>query len=430
MSSVIQVFEHSTLQVGGQFTSQHFDRLVLYNERHGNRYFEVGHQRIYFRNYVGVIQVGNLTLEILPKADRAPETQEQKDKWQNALVQMLRQAGYLRLTSISSARLKLRKTSLLDIYFETFLNEVDKLTHQGLARKYRSISGNIPALKGRILFPRHLAINLVHRERFYTERVVYDRNNPFNRILRVALRVLICISANPHLVALARNLELLFQGVEAVAITDETFERLVFNRNTERYRPAIQLARLIILNFNPDVRAGREDVLAILFDMNMLFERYVFAKLKQAQACNHNRHIEFKPQVSKRFWGAETMRKRIRPDIVAQIIIGGVRQRCVLDTKWKMPADGRPSDADLHQMHTYNIQFGAQRSLLVYPRVLAHRDVEGEFTAAEQPFADAKHVCGLLFIDLFKGNSLDANMGLRIMERMLTLSQNMHPERT
>ena len=284
MSNVIQVFEHTTLPVGGHLTSTRFDRLVQYNERHGNRFFAVGLNRIHFRNYVGVIQVGNLTIEILPKADKAPDSPAQKQKWQGALIEMLRQSGFIRVASMSDARLRLRSSSLLDIYFESFLAEVDELVHHGLVRKYRQICGNAPALKGRILFQQHLTKNVVHRERFFMAHVFYDRNNPFNQILRVALDVLVRVSSNPHLVALAHCLAILFQDVDSIVVTERTFTRLSYTRNTERYRRALQLARLIILNYSPDVRGGREDVLAILFDMNCLFERFVYAQLKQAEA--------------------------------------------------------------------------------------------------------------------------------------------------
>ena len=206
MSKVIQVFEHTTLPVGGQFTSAHFKCLVQYNERNSNRFFAVGLNRIHFRNYVGVIQVGSLTIEILPKADKAPDSPTEKQKWQGVLIEMLRQSGFIRVASMSDARLRLRYSSLLDIYFESFLAEIDELVHHGLVRKYRQTCGNIPTLKGRILFQRHLARNIVHRERFFTAHVFYDRNNPFNQILRIALDVLIRVSSNPLLLVLARSL--------------------------------------------------------------------------------------------------------------------------------------------------------------------------------------------------------------------------------
>jgi 5-methylcytosine-specific restriction enzyme subunit McrC len=419
MNNVIQVFEHTTLPVGEVFTHERFEGLVQYNERHGNRFFAVGFNRIHFRNYVGVIQVGSLTIEILPKADKISDSPAQKQKWQSALLEMLRQSGYIRMTSMSDARLRLRSSSLLDIYFESFLAEVDELLHHGLVRKYRQTCGNLPVLKGRILFHRQLAKNIVHRERFFTSYVFYDRNNPFNQILRVALDVLSRVSSNHHLVALARSLAILFEDVDGVLITERTFSRLHYTRNTERYRRAIQLARLIILNYSPDLCGGREDVLAILFDMNVLFERFVYVQLKRAETKQALRRISFKSQMSRRFWSADGMQKSIRPDVVARISTGPDYEHVVLDTKWKIPGGGKPGDTDLQQMHAYNVQFGARRSFLLYPRVGKQADIQGRFSQGEALKPSFDHKCGLVFLELFDGNKLRNDLGKEIVEMLI-----------
>jgi len=421
MNDIIQVFEHTTLSVRHPFTEAHFRRLVQYNERHGNRYFDVGLNRIHFRNYVGVIQVGNLTIEILPKADREPESNEQKMKWQGALIDMLRLVGFIRVASLSDARLRLRPSSLLDIYFESFLAQVEELVHHGLVRKYRQTCGNLPALKGRLLFQQHLSRNLVHREQFYTSHVFYDRNNPFNQILKVALNVLIRVSSSSHLAALAESLCIMFEDIDDINVTEKTFSRLRFTRNTERYRKAIQLARLIILNYMPDVRNGREDVLAILFDMNVLFERYIYAQLKWAEEKDTPRHITFKPQVSRRFWTAKGILKTIRPDIIAQVSTESGSKCIVLDTKWKIPYNGKPSDADLQQMHAYNIQFGACHSYLIYPKVNTMTDLEGRFFRGEALPQSYDHQCGMFFLELFDKDRLRRNLGQDIIERITCL---------
>ena len=415
MSKRIQVFEHSTLPTGKDFTDSHFQCLVRHNERNGNRFFAVGLNRIHFRNYVGVIQVGNLTIEILPKADRDPDSDTMKKKWQSALIEMLRQSGYIRVESMSDARLRLRSSSLLDIFFESFLAEVDDLVHHGLVRKYRQTCGNLPTLKGRILFQQHIAKNLVHRERFFTAHVLYDRNNTFNQILRIALNVLIQISSSPHLVGLARSLVDLFQDVGDIEVTERTFNHLPFNRNTEPYRRALQLARLIILNYCPDVCGGRENVLAILFDMNSLFERFVYAQLKREEVKQEPRRVAFKAQVSRRFWSAGGMQKSIRPDIIAQIGTGLDYERVVIDTKWKIPSDGKPGDTDLQQMHTYNVRFGARRSVLIYPKVGNIADVEGRFSKGEALSPSFDHNCGMVFIDLFDGDKLRRDLGKKLV---------------
>lgn len=420
MSNIIQVFEHTTLPVGGQFKPDYFKCLVRYNERHGNRFFTIGLNRIHFRNYVGVIQVGRLTIEILPKADKIPDSPEQKMKWQGALLEMLRRSGFIKVASISDAQLRLRSSSLLDIYFESFLAEVDELVHHGLVRKYRQTCGNLPALKGRILFQQHLTKNIVHRERFFSAYVFYDRNNIFNQILRVALDVLIHVSSNFHLTAFARSLATLFEDVEGVEITDQTFSRLHYTRNTERYRKALQLARLIILNYSPDVRGGREDVLAILFDMNTLFERFVYAQLKRAETKQELRRISFKAQVSRRFWHAHGKQKSIRPDIVAKINDGPNYERAVIDTKWKIPGNCKPSDADLQQMHAYNVQFGAQRSFLLYPKIDNQVNILGKYFKGEALQPSFDHNCDMVFVELFDGNKLRTDIGKEIIERILS----------
>lgn len=420
MGNRIQVFEHTSLSVKeAGFKDTHFRALVSYNERHGNRFFAVGLNRIHFRNYVGVIQVGNLTIEILPKADKDPGLEKAKDKWQRALIDMLRQAGFLRVESMSDAHLRLRSASLLDIFFESFLAEVDELVHHGLVRKYRQTSGNLYALKGRILFQQQATKNLVHQERFFTAHVLYVRDNPFNQILRAALGVLIRVSPNAHLVGLASGLNHLFEGFREIAVTDQTFERLPFTRNTERYRRALQLARLILLNYCPDVCGGRENVLAILFDMNALFERFVYAQLKREEAKQAPPKVSFKAQVRRRFWTAEGMQKTIRPDIIAQIGTGGSGEKVVMDTKWKIPSDGKPSDGDLQQMHAYNVQFGAQRSLLIYPKVGTEADVKGSFSKGEALSPSFDHNCGMVFLDLFEGEKLRQDLGKDVVTMLI-----------
>lgn len=399
----------------------HFRQLVKYNERHGNAFFAVGHNRIYFRNYVGVIQVGNLIIEILPKADNSPDNdQKAKDKWQRALVEMIRRSGLIRLTSLSDAMLRIHSASLLDIFFKSFLSEVEQLAHHGLVRKYRKNQDNLTTLKGRLLFQKQITLNLVHREKFYTEHVHYDRNNPFNQILGTALNILIRTSSNPHLTAQARNLALSFEDVDRIKAAEVTFTRLQYARNTERYRRAVQLARLIILNYCPDVRSGGEDVLAILFDMNELFERYVYTQLKRAEPLDAGQNVFFRAQVQQPFWRAERIRKHIRPDIIAEIGCGQEQKRIVIDTKWKIPRNGKPADADLHQMYAYNIQFGARQSLLLYPRTSGVCDVQGRFEKPVHLSEIGDTSCSMCFAELFdkEGRLLGEKMGNEIIDRL------------
>ena len=93
----------------------------------------------------------------------------------------------------------------------------------------------------------------------------------------------------------------------------------------------------------------------------------------------------------------------------------------MLDTKWKVPLGGHPDDADLRQMYAYNLQCGAIRSFLLYPRVDERTDIGGHF---EAPHHDEhlKHSCGMWFVNLFDGDRLRRDMGADILKRLLPAS--------
>ena len=92
MRKTISVFEHESLLVDRSgFTTDHFDRLVKLNERNGDRFFSVGHQRIKFRQFVGTIQVGGLTIEVLPKVGKVAE--DDKETWRGVLRSEERRVG-------------------------------------------------------------------------------------------------------------------------------------------------------------------------------------------------------------------------------------------------------------------------------------------------------------------------------------------------
>jgi 5-methylcytosine-specific restriction enzyme subunit McrC len=59
---------------------------------------------------------------------------------------MLRAIHGFEVHAPSSADLKFKNHSVLDLYFELFLDEVEYLMRRGLVKKYRRTSGNVKAL--------------------------------------------------------------------------------------------------------------------------------------------------------------------------------------------------------------------------------------------------------------------------------------------
>lgn len=356
-----------------------------YGEK-GVPYFSLMHNGVRFNEHVGVIQVGNTLIEILPKADKADTP---KSKWRNLLIGMLKAVGAFDIRSTSSSSLKIKPNTILDLYFELFIHEVEYLLHHGLIKQYRRKEGNVLALKGSLHFGRHIRHNLIHQERFYVRHTAYDVQHTLHNILYKAICLLQHINTHAALHSRIGTLLLHFPEMPDIKVTEATFEKLVFTRKNQSYKKAIDIAKHILLQYHPDVSRGRNDVLALMFDMNSLWEKFVYISLRNQSL------ISVSEQISTPFWKPQNgYSQKIRPDIVINM---GEDDCAVLDTKWKNLGSSHPSPEDLRQMYTYHEFFGAKKVALIYPG--ANRDISsGHFYPTPTYYGEDKE-CSIITIE-------------------------------
>lgn len=419
----MQVFEYEKLFVNDQFTEDHLDALAKYNEEHGGAFFKLGYKSVQFQQYVGVIQVGDLTIEILPKVGKTSATKEEKAKWQKILLDILQQCNWMTVHANEKAYLQFKHNSILEAYLELFIRECEYLLQLGLIKKYRQTEGNKNALKGKLIFGKNIQYNAVHQERFYTRHQTYDKNNIYNQILFKTLNTIPKITNNPFLNDRLYNLLFSFPELDNIQVTSTTFSNLVLDRKTNVYEDAISIAAMILLNYRPDIQNGQNNVLAILFDMNDLWEEYVYRQL--IRFCNNSIRIE--PQVYKRIWERENNRKvskGVKPDIVLHQNL----RTLIIDTKWKLPDDDIPNDADLKQMFMYNEYWDNANAILFYPKDLGETTIDpgvflagGRVTNAQN---NTRHKCGVLKASVLSAENsnnapiLDLEFGSKILKKL------------
>lgn len=391
----IQVFEHQKIRVGEPIrtpdggehaiTPTHHRALASFADTNRNRYFSCGPRTIRFGSYVGLIQLGNLGIEVLPKADKRERGGH--NRWHRALVHMLRVVGDLGLEAQDEANLLINPGRLFDLFINRFVGECERLLHQGLAKGYRSEEGNRTAFRGRLQVAEHVRRNAVNAARFYVASPVYDHESLPNLALHEALKVTEGLPVAAFTRARARAARQVFPELPSWRPDRSALQRYRLTRNTARYRDALRLAELILFNLAPDVRQGQTPLLALLFDMNALWERYVATLARRLHLPNRT----VRTQDSKAFYRSDSGTRTLRPDLTICDRDNG-EVLLVVDTKWKVPSDGKASSADLKQMFCYHELFECTRSMLLYPRT----SVSGEGRSGR--FVGRSHRCEVAFV--------------------------------
>ena len=412
MSRTLEVFEHRKLFVNETdlgIRPHEFDALVRFNDVHGGQYFEVGHKYIRARNFVGYLEVGDLSIEILPKADR--DGSLQTTTWRDGLLEMLRVALGLRLEHLPSADQKLTRNRLLDLIAQAYVAELDQLLREGLAKGYRTTQSNGAVFRGRLRIAEHLRENAARADRFFVEYQSFDHDIAINRVLAAALEVLARCALSSRVACEVDGCLARFPEIESSGVTTSLLERIRLTRATQRYEKALVYARMILAEQGPQLRSGRDRVFALLFDMNALWERYVATLLRRAaprglQVNSQERHVFWTPQ--------QHHARRIRPDIVVRVerSDGAGQALLVIDTKWKVPRKGLPSDDDLKQMFVYNELLVGPRSILLYPRTSTSFSVVGTF-------ATKQHTCEQRHIGLFEAGKWSSRAIQQQLARLL-----------
>lgn len=385
------------------------------------------------KQYVGAFQFGKLRIEILPKIDYEREDSEipkekyvengEGQKWHDVLVSMLKECKKLTISQLSHTAEEKLKENLLDLYLLWFIDLCQHLVHQGLLKKYIQVEKNRTALKGKLLFKQQIQYNAVHKERFYTRHAEYSMDNVYNQLLVLALKKLTNTYFSPTIRSKAQQILFLFPEVSSVTNLHKAFKSIIFDRKSEAYKVPLELARMILNAESNNLKSGNMPMIGILFDMNKLWEEYLYSILKKVRDVSD---IHFNSK--KVFWKPREMKPTlVKPDIILKVADATI----VLDAKWKIPKDQRPSSTDLMQLFSYAMITGAVNSYLVFPKKPDEGDqsidkIDGSFMLDKIKYRNENVNInvqgGYLRVSVLNvngnGNDLNRDLGNQIIEQL------------
>jgi 5-methylcytosine-specific restriction enzyme subunit McrC len=322
------------------------------------------------QQFVGTVQLGSHTVEVLPKIDGA-ETDVRRN-----LVAMLAVAQDLEISEGDAARVAKQNHGILEILIRLFCDKLFAQVHRGLVRRYEAREDNLAVLRGRLGIAEQVRLNSGNPERLYCRFDEFQEDNPLNQILKAGVRFLLSISRDLRNQQLLAELMLVFEDVSDLHRQALPWSRVVFDRLSDRYRPCFKLVEMFLNGTPPDVSGGQAQSFSLFFDMNVLFEEYIGRIAQRVFGPKGYQVILQGPQKHLAVdLGSQRPVFAMKPDVVGN---REGKAAWILDTKWKplslqKSKEGVQQD-DLYQMYAYANCYDCSDVVLLYPH---HQELGG-----------------------------------------------------
>jgi 5-methylcytosine-specific restriction enzyme subunit McrC len=336
--------------------------------------------RIRSTSWVGVVRFQNLEIRVIPKlaGDNL------------GLVRMLEYASGLAnlWRPKATSGLDLRGRHLLDVVALLFAGAVEELTRKGLVAGYREREEPLPRVRGRILADQQLLRRVGQSDRVICRFDELEQDVDENRFVLAALRVALRQVSTPEVRSRLGRLRAVFESIcDPKELDLGLARRLVYDRLNSHYKTAHALAWLILDGFGVDdlFTGGSTRAFAFLFDMNLLFERFV-RRLVADLLPPPDHRVDYQRVHSSILWDVIGKRPyaRVIPDLV--VSLGHSRAQLPIDAKYKLYDEKPLSTGDIYRSFLYAYSIGRGQALLVYPQSPRRSDpihlrVQGGVTA-------------------------------------------------
>lgn len=311
------------------------------------------------QNYVGVIQTKDgTTIEILPKIKNAT-TEKSKD----ILIKMLKTLKNSPFKNLSVANLKSSKIPLFEIFISMFLEELTVLVRNGIKSDYISKEENLKFLKGKLKISEQIKYNTIHKERFFVQYEEFISNRVENRLIKTTLKFLYNKSKLNKNQQRIREFLFVFDEIEISHNIKTDFSKIKLNRQMKDYEQVLLWCKTFLFENSFSPYKGNDIAFALLFDMNLLFESFVYSYLKKSsnfqdiKSQDRTHHLAYENGIG---------RFRLKPDIV---INGG---KIIADTKWKILSEDKAYNGvlqdDMYQLYAYGTKYdNCEKIYLIYP---------------------------------------------------------------
>jgi 5-methylcytosine-specific restriction enzyme subunit McrC len=367
-----------------------FDSIFAKNNE-GRAIFDWGN-REYARaqNYVGVIKVPGLVVEILPKididcefdSDGLDRNYEKQQTAQQNLLYMLSLAKHIPMEERGLADLELKRMTLMDALLKLFVERLFSELRMGMDHAYSTREENSHFVRGKLLFSEHLRMNLILKNRSFIRHDKFISDTWINRILKATCRRLLPIAVSVATQKRLREALFVFDEVSDIDVMKHHFSNIHMNRCTDRFRILINFCKMVLCGQSPASASGSDQTFSLLFSMDKLFEEFIARFIcKYSQDFGIDRACVHPQAAGRREWLLSKLNKSghekgvycLKPDIIIDSNAG--QPKVIIDTKWKFlesdeeDSKNGVSQGDIYQMYAYATRYKCRDNVLLFPQV-------------------------------------------------------------
>lgn len=311
-----------------------------------HKYFKLDWNVLKSQQYCGILNVEDKDYYLLPKI---ADNNDKKNL--DIFIYMLMYAYNIKLENEDIASCKNEKHNILEVFIQMFASNLFKEFKRGVYREYITEQDNLTTLRGKYLINENLKFNHI-KNKIYCEYDEFSMDNQLNQFFLYAVKRLLKYTKNKKLL---KQCELVLDEAEY-----KTFDinnlHVHFNRLNNRFKDSFEFA-LLLLNKSIPLFAKDKKSFAFLFDMNMLFERFVGKMIKELEPATLLQSCDTYGDLI------------LKPDIIVKDLI--------IDTKYKkLGAKNDIKRDDKFQMFVYGKNYHITNTMLLYPKHLEHFDYD------------------------------------------------------
>jgi 5-methylcytosine-specific restriction enzyme subunit McrC len=330
------------------------------------------------RQFVGVLRLGQRTLQVLPKIHRSTiAPQDSINEASCNLLWMLDYAGYLTIKESNLASLQ-RTHNWFETLIYLFASHLKRQWLQSAHLSYQTLDAVLPVLKGKWRIPAQMR-RPEQQHRFAVSYDEFTHDNPLNRLLRYVVELLWKLTRDSQNRQLLSDLRYWMDDVTLLPTFPlSTAQTIQLTRLNQHYQPLLNLALLFLQHLGLSLSANDQTSFAFMFDMNRLFESFLTRFLQRhrrailPESLKASRILPQSHQATLHLAQHQSQPVfRLKPDIVLRNPSG---YPMLMDVKYKRL---NPSDrtlgitaADLYQMTAYLQRFATPQVILIYPQTV------------------------------------------------------------